>query len=437
MKKQKVVILGGGFAGIECAKIFKNKNVEVLIIDRQNYHLFQPLLYQVASAGLAAPEIAHPIRSIFCNQDNVTVMMEEVTGIDFDAKQVELDGSGIDYDYLVIGLGVQTGYFGNDEWKQHARGLKNLDDAMAIRRDLLLAFEKAEACRDPVERERLMTIGVIGGGPTGVELAGSFAELAAHVLRRDFKHINTDEAKIYLIEAAPRLLTMYDEDLSDYTKGALEGMGVTVKVNSPVRAIREGEIELEGETIRTANIIWAAGVEAAPFTKNFGVEVDRGGRIMVDTDLSIPGHPEAFVAGDLAHCIDQAGVRVPGVSPAAIQMGKHSAKVILDEIGGGNSKYDPVRRQFRYFDKGSMATIGRSHAVAETMGFKFKGFIAWLMWLFVHLMFLVGFKNRLAVLTQWFYAYVRYRHGARIITGMQSSPCPVRRNVNQRRKSSS
>jgi len=203
MKKQKVVILGGGFAGIECAKIFKNKNVEVLIIDRQNYHLFQPLLYQVASAGLAAPEIAHPIRSIFCNQDNVTVMMEEVTGIDFDAKQVELDGSGIDYDYLVIGLGVQTGYFGNDEWKQHARGLKNLDDAMAIRRDLLLAFEKAEACRDPVERERLMTIGVIGGGPTGVELAGSFAELAAHVLRRDFKHINTDEAKIYLIEALP------------------------------------------------------------------------------------------------------------------------------------------------------------------------------------------------------------------------------------------
>jgi len=437
MKKTKIVILGGGFAGIECAKAFENKNVEVLIIDRQNYHLFQPLLYQVASAGLAAPEIAHPIRSIFCNQDNVTVMMEEVSGIDFDAKQVKLDGSVIDYDYLVIGLGVKTGYFGNEEWKEHARGLKNLDDAMAIRRDLLLAFEKAEACKDPDAFERLMTIGVIGGGPTGVELAGSFAELASHVLRRDFKHINTGEAKIYLIEAAPRLLTMYDEDLSDYTKLALEGMGVTVKVNSPVKAIREGEIELEGETIRSANIIWAAGVEAQPFTKNLGVEVDRGGRIIVDTDLSIPGHPEAFVAGDLAHCIDQGGVRVPGLSPAAIQMGKHSARVILDEIGGKNPKSYPVRRQFRYFDKGSMATIGRSHAVAEAMGFKFKGFIAWLMWLFIHLLFLVGFKNRLAVLTQWFYAYVRYRHGARIITGMQPSPGTVRSDVKESEKSAS
>lgn len=419
MTKPKVVILGGGFAGIECAKAFKRKNVDVLVIDRQNHHLFQPLLYQVASAGLAAPEIAHPIRSIFSNQDNVKVLMEEVTGIDLPGKKIETKHEAIEYDYLVIGLGVKTGYFGNDAWKKHARGLKSLDDAMAIRRDLLLAFEHAESCEDPVERQRLMTIGVIGGGPTGVELAGAFAELASHVLVRDFKSINTDEAKIILIEAAPRLLTMYDEDLSAYTKEALEGMGVTVKVGSPVKDIREGEIELAEETILAANIVWGAGVEAPPFTKTLGVETDPGGRIKVETDLSIPGHPEAFVAGDLAHCIDQAGVRVPGLSPAAMQMGKHSAKVILDEIEGKNSKNYPVRRQFTYFDKGSMATIGRSHAVATSMGLKFKGYIAWLMWLFVHLMFLVGFKNRLAVLSQWFYAYVRYRRGARIITGLQ------------------
>lgn len=419
MTKPKVVILGGGFAGIECAKAFKRKDVDVLLIDRQNHHLFQPLLYQVASAGLAAPEIAHPIRSIFSGQDNVKVLMEEVTGLDLAGKSIETGSGSIGYDYLVIGLGVKTGYFGNDGWKKHARGLKSLDDATAIRRDLLLAFERAESCGDPVERQRLMTIGVIGGGPTGVELAGSFAELASHVLVRDFKHINTDEAKIFLIEAAPRLLTMYDEDLSAYTKKALEGMGVTVRLDCPVKEIREGEIELEDETLNVGTVVWAAGVEAPAFTKELGVQVDRGGRIMVETDLSIPGHPEVFVAGDLAHCIDHAGVRVPGLSPAAMQMGKHSAKVIIDEIEGKNSKSYPVRRQFTYFDKGSMATIGRSHAVAESMGLKVKGYIAWLMWLFVHLMFLVGFKNRLAVLSQWFYAYVRYRRGARIITGLQ------------------
>lgn len=421
MTNPKVVILGGGFAGIECAKAFHRKDVDVLLIDRQNHHLFQPLLYQVASAGLAAPEIAHPIRSIFYRQDNVRVLMDEVTGIHPGNRLVETVGEKISYDYLVIAMGVKTGYFGNEHWKPFARGLKSLDDATAMRRDLLLAFEKAEACTDPVERERLMTIAVIGGGPTGVELAGAFAELARHVLQRDFRHINTSEAKIHLIEAAPRLLTMYDEDLSEYTKRSLEEMGVTVRLSSPVKDLRSGEIELEGETIRAANIIWAAGVEAPVVTRDLGVGLDRAGRIIVETDLSLADYPEVFVAGDLAHCVDQAGKVVPGVCPAAMQMGKHVAAVILDEVGGKTSKTYPVRRQFRYFDKGNMATIGRSRAVAESMGMKFDGFTAWLMWLLIHLLFLVGFRNRLAVLMQWFYAYVRYRRGARIITGLQWS----------------
>ncbi len=421
MTKPKVVILGGGFAGIECAKAFNRKNLDVLLIDRQNHHLFQPLLYQVASAGLAAPEIAHPIRSVFYRQDNVRVLMEEVTGIDLAGKVVHTGGGENPYDYLVIAMGVKTGYFGNEHWEPFARGLKSLDDATAMRRDLLLAFEKAEACEDPVERERLMTIGVIGGGPTGVELAGAFAELARHVLQRDFKHINTDEAKIHLIEAAPRLLAMYDEKLSEYTRVSLEEMGVTVRLKSPVKDLREGEIELENETIRAANIIWAAGVEAPALIRELGVETDRAGRLIVETDLSLKDHPEVFVAGDLAHCVDQAGKTVPGVCPAAMQMGKHAAAVILDEVEGRVSKKYPVRRQFRYFDKGNMATIGRSKAIAESMGMKFEGFVAWMMWLFIHLLFLVGFRNRLAVLMQWFYAYVRYRRGARIITGLQWS----------------
>ena len=418
MKNPRVVILGGGFAGIECAKVFKNKSVDVLLIDRQNHHLFQPLLYQVASAGLAAPEIAHPIRSIFFSQDNVETLMDEVTAINLPGKRVITREREIPYDYLVIAMGVKTGYFGHKEWEQHARGLKTLDDATSIRLDILLAFEHAEACTDPAERERLMTIAVIGGGPTGVELAGTFAELARHVLQRDFQNINTSEAKIYLIEGQDRLLTMYDPTLSDYTRDTLESMGVTVKLGSPVAELRAGEVVLKDETIHAANILWAAGVEAPAITRTLGVETDRAGRLIVETDLSLPGHPEAFVAGDLAHCIDQSGRLVPGVSPAAIQMGRHAAKVILEEIGGKRGKDYDVRPQFRYFDKGNMATIGRSHAVAESMGMKFHGLIAWLMWLFIHLFFLVGFRNRLAVLVQWFYAYVRYRRGARIITGL-------------------
>ncbi len=422
MNLPRVVIVGGGFAGIECAKALKNQPVEVLIVDRQNHHLFQPLLYQVASAGLAAPEIAHPIRSIFFKQDNVKVLMDEVVGIDLERRRLATREREVGYDYLVLAMGVKTGYFGKNEWEQHARGLKSLDNATAIRREILHAFEKAEACENPSERERLMTVVVIGGGPTGVELAGAFAELARHVLRRDFKNINTSEAKIHLVEAQDRLLTMYDPSLSDYTRRTLEDMGVTVRLGTPVAELKEGEVVLRDGTIRAANIVWAAGVEAPAIVRGLGVETDRAGRLVVDTDLSLPGHPEVFVAGDLASCVDQAGKRVPGLCPAAMQMGRHAAKVILDEVKGRKGKGYDVRPQFRYFDKGSMATIGRSHAVAESRGMKFDGFVAWLMWLFIHLLFLVGFRNRVAVMMQWFYAYVRYRRGARIITGLEQHP---------------
>jgi NADH dehydrogenase len=398
-------------------------DVRITLVDRQNHHLFQPLLYQVASAGLAAPEIAHPVRSVFSDQENVTVLMDEVRAIDLKARRVTLAEHELDYDYLVIGLGVKTGYFGHAEWENHAIGLKSLNDATEMRRRILLAFERAEMCEDLDEKKRLMTIAIVGGGPTGVELAGAFAELARHVLRRDFRSIDTNNAHIVLVEAAPRLLTMYEEDLSDYTKRKLESMGVTVLTDAPVQDVREHALELGDQTIAAENIIWAAGIEAVPLTKTLGVKTDPGGRLIVETDLSLPDYPEVFAVGDIAHCIDQGGVRVPGLCPAAIQMGKHAAKVIREDLDkGGHAKAAAgyaVRPQFRYFDKGSMATIGRSAAVATSMGMKFHGLIAWLMWLFIHLLFLIGFRNKLAVLLQWFYAYVRYRHGARIITGVE------------------
>ncbi len=424
MKRPHLVVLGGGFAGIECARALKNAEIDITIIDRQNHHLFQPLLYQVASAGLAAPEIAHPIRSIFADHDNVTVIMDEINGIDVEGKKVITGDHVFDFDYLAIGLGVKTGYFGNDQWAEKSLGLKSLNDATEMRRKVLMAFEEAEMTDDLEERKRLMTIAIVGGGPTGVELAGAFAELARHVLIDDFRNINTDEAHIVLVEAAPRLLTMYDEDLSEYTKTRLEMMGVEVRVGEPVKDVGDKFLKLEGDTIVAENIVWAAGVQAPKVTAQLGVPLDPGGRVIVEKDLSLPGVPYVFAMGDIAHCIDQAEKRVPGLCPAAMQMGKHVAKVIEYDLANAARKKKPsydVRPQFRYFDKGSMATIGRSAAVASSQGMKFTGFVAWLMWLFIHLLFLVGFRNKVAVLVQWFYAYVRYRRGARIITGIPDS----------------
>ncbi|MEM8954911.1 MAG: NAD(P)/FAD-dependent oxidoreductase [Verrucomicrobiota bacterium] len=423
MKQPHLVVLGGGFAGLELCKELGDIPVRITLVDRQNHHLFQPLLYQVASAGLAAPEIAHPIRSVFSDQRNIHVVMDEATGIDLEHQTVSLRDAEdpITYDYLAIGIGVKTGYFGNDHWEEFAPGLKSLDDATQIRRQVLLAYEKAENCEDPGQRKRLMTSVVVGGGPTGVELAGAFAEIARHVLKRDFREIDTSAARIYLVEAADRLLTMYDERLSEYTRKKLTALGVTVVTGRMVKEITEGKVDLGDEVIEAETIIWAAGVEAPALTKTLGVELDRGGRIIVDGDLSVPGHPEVFAMGDIANCVDQSGIRVPGLCPAALQMGKHVAQVISNEVGLTARRGYPVRKQFRYFDKGSMATIGRSAAVASSMGMRFTGLPAWLMWLFVHLMFLVGFRNKIAVMIQWFYSYLRYRRGARIITGVDDS----------------
>lgn len=415
-------MLGGGFAGIEIVRALKNAPIDIKVIDRQNHHLFQPLLYQVASAGLAAPEIAHPIRSIFSGYDNVEVIMAEVTSIYPNAKTVTTQEEVYSFDYLAVALGVKTGFFGNDHWEPLTRGLKSLDDATAMRREVLLAFEQAEMSDDLEEKKRLMTVAIVGGGPTGVELAGAFAELARHVLRGDFKNIDTDNAHIVLVEAQNRLLTMYDEELSEYTRRKLTELGVEVRTGDPVEEVGENFLQLQSGRIDAENIIWAAGVQAPDLTKDLGSELDAAGRLLVENDLALADHPNIFALGDIAHCIDAKGVRVPGLCPAAMQMGKHAAKVIqhdLEEISSGEEMQREARPKFSYLDKGSMATIGRSAAVASSMGLRFTGFIAWLMWLFIHLLFLVGFRNKIAVLVQWFYAYIRYRHGARIITGIR------------------
>jgi NADH dehydrogenase len=383
-------------------------------VDRTNHHLFQPLLYQVATAGLSAPDIAQPIRSILSNEPNVTVLLDNVVDFKLAEKQVVLAGQTLTYDYLVLALGGCTSYFGHTEWEPFAPGLKSLDDAIKIRNHVLLSFEKAETEAAVEEHDRLMTIVVVGGGPTGVELAGAFAELARHVLKADFRRIDPAQARVILIEAGPRILANLSPELSASAQRQLEKIGVHVRVNTKVRDITEGRVELEnGETIHAGNILWGAGVSATPLTKKLGVELDRAGRVKVKPDLSVPGHPEVFAVGDMALVLEANGTPVPGVSPAAMQMAKHVARIIENDIAfpGG-----VARPAFKYWDKGTMATIGRSAAVAQVGKFEFSGFIAWLAWLGIHLVFLVGFRNKISVLFQWFYSYLTYKRGARIIT---------------------
>jgi NADH dehydrogenase len=415
-KNPLIVVLGAGFGGLTFCQTFNHRRARVMLFDRQNHHLFQPLLYQVATAGLSAPEIAQPIRSILSNQTNVTVLLDHVTGFDLAAKMVRLEGSTLKYDYLVLALGGCTSYFGHPEWEQFAPGLKSLDDAMGIRSHILLAFEKAENATDPAEHDRWMTIVLVGGGPTGVELAGAFAELTRTVLQRDFKRIDPSHARVVMIEAGPRVLPQYSPELSASAERQLKALGVEVRKDTKVNSISQGRVDLEGgETIFAENIIWAAGVSASPLTPKLGVALDRAGRVKVNADLSVPGHPEVFVIGDMALVLGEDGKPVPGVSPAAMQMAKHVARLIEHELKLGE-KY--LRPPFRYRDKGSMATIGRSAAVAKMGRFEFSGFPAWLAWLGVHLIFLIGFRNKLAVLLQWAYAYFTYKRGARIITGL-------------------
>jgi NADH dehydrogenase len=426
-KTTEVVVIGGGFGGLTFCQQFHHPNTRITVVDRHNHHLFQPLLYQVATAGLSAPEIAQPIRSILSGRQDITVLLEEALDFNLAAREVTLRHRTLKYDYLILAFGGCTSYFGHPEWEQFAPGLKSLEDAIRIRREVLLAFEQAENETDPAERERLMTTVVVGGGPTGVELAGALSELARQVLRKDFRHIDPAKAQIILIEASPRVLSNMDEDLQISAEEQLRKMGVVILANVKVANIAQGRVELTtGEVIRAANVLWAAGVAASPLTKKLGVEMDRAGRVKVNSDLSLQGHPEVFALGDMVSLLQKNGKPVPGVSPAAMQMAKHAAMIIKDEL---TSPGIAARPAFDYFDKGTMATIGRSAAVAQAGPFKFTGFLAWLAWLFVHLVFLLGFRNKVAVLWQWMYAYLSYKRGARIITDVtplsQSSAASV------------
>ena len=425
-----IVVVGGGFGGLTFARKFPNGLARITIVDRENHHLFQPLLYQVAAAGLSAVDIAQPIRSILRRKPHLDVMMAEVTGCDLAARKVFLDrdptgpaaGGELVYDYLVLAAGGMTSYFGHDEWERFAPGLKSLDDALKIRRQILIAFEQAETEPDERRRRELMTIVVVGGGPTGVELAGTFAELTRKVLVRDFDRIDPSKARVILVEGSPRVLATYPADLSASAQRQLERLGVEVRTGVRVQDIREGEVLMAGgETIRAANIMWGAGVAASPLTKKLGVELDRTGRVKVLPDLSVPGWPEVFALGDLVTLTDRKGQVVPGVSPAAMQMGGHAAKLIAGELRDGK-RAPATREAFGYWDKGSMATIGRSAAVAQIGRLHFSGYLAWAAWLFVHLIFLVGLRNRFSVFSQWVYSYLTYKRGARIITGGRGGP---------------
>jgi len=410
MSEKHVIILGGGFAGLACAKGLDDERFRVTLVDRWNHHLFQPLLYQVATGGLAMTEIAQPLRSILSERKNVTTIMNEVTSIDVKARQVHMKDRVLDYDFLVIAMGAKTSYFGHPEWEPHTLGLKSLDDAMAIRRKVLLAFEKAESSTDPAEIERLLTMVVVGGGPTGVEMAGSLAELANVVLKDDFRRIDPAQARVHLIEAGPKLLPMFPGELPEYTRKRLERMGVTVHLNCPVKNVGAGFVLAGDQRLETDLVVWGAGVEASEVTRTLaGIPLDRGGRIEVRPDLSLPGHPEVFAAGDIASLTDKNGVKVPGVCPAAIQMGQFIAKMIVEE------PLSDSRPAFGYWDKGSMATIGRSAAVVSFAGMQVKGFIAWLMWLFVHLLFLMGMRNRASVFLHWVWSYFTWQRGARVV----------------------
>jgi NADH dehydrogenase len=410
MSEKHVIILGGGFAGLACAKGLDDERFRVTLVDRWNHHLFQPLLYQVATGGLAMTEIAQPLRSILSEHKNVTTIMNEVTRIDVETRQVHLKDRVLDYDFLVIAMGAKTSYFGHPEWAPHTLGLKSLDDAMAIRRKVLLAFEKAESSADPAEIERLLTMVVVGGGPTGVEMAGSLAELANVVLKDDFRRIDPAQARVHLIEAGPKLLPMFPGELPEYTRKRLERMGVTVHLNCQVKDVGVGFVLAGDQRLETDLVVWGAGVEASEVTRTLaGIPLDRGGRIEVRPDLSLPGHPEVFAAGDIASLTDKNGVKVPGVCPAAIQMGQFIAKTILEE------PLSDSRPAFGYWDKGSMATIGRSAAVVSFAGMQVKGFIAWLMWLFVHLLFLMGMRNRASVFLHWVWSYFTWQRGARVV----------------------
>lgn len=406
-----VVVVGGGFGGLWAARALRDAPVRITLVDRGNHHLFQPLLYQVATAGLSAPNIAAPLRHILRKQKNVTVLLGEVDGIAPDAKQVRLaDGRTLEYDHLLLASGATHAYFGHDDWAAHAPGLKTLDDALEIRRRILTAFERAEAEDDAAKREAWLTFAIVGGGPTGVEMAGTLAEIARHTLHGEFRRADPRKARVLLLEAGPRVLASFPESLSEKARTQLQKLGVEVRTGVPVAAIDGEGVQLGEERIAARTVLWAAGVAASPLARDLGVPLDRAGRVIVQPDLSVPGHPEIFVAGDLAS-LQYDGKPVPGVAPAAKQMGRHVARAIRARLQGR------APASFRYRDFGNLATIGRMAAVVDLHGFRFSGLLAWWFWLAAHVFFLIGFRNRMVVMIDWAQAYWSYQRSARIILG--------------------
>lgn len=410
-----VLVIGGGFAGLTVARHLKRAPVRVTLVDRSNHHLFQPLLYQIAMAGLSPADIAYPIRSVLRSQPNARVLLGEVQHLDLPARVARLsDGTRLDYDYLVLATGAETNYFGHDDWAKASLPLKSIDDAVEIRRRVLLAFEAAEREPDPLARGRLLTFVVIGGGPTGVEVAGALGELARFVLASDFRTVRQGDARVILVEMADRLLPgAFDPELAESARRQLAELGVEIRLGGKVEQIDARGVVVNGERIESSSVLWTAGVRGNGLARTLGVALDRGSRVIVEPDCSIPGHPEAFVIGDLAHW-EHDGPPLPGLAPVAMQQGRYLARVIRDRI---DSQPSPP---FRYRDKGIMATVGRSRAIAQSGKLRLTGFLAWLAWLVIHVIYLVGFRNRVAVVFTWFWSYVTYRRGARLITGARS-----------------
>ena len=408
---QHIVIVGAGFGGLEAAKKLARLPVQITVIDRRNHHTFQPLLYQVATAGLSPAEIAAPIREILAKYDNVEVLLGEVLGFDLERRVVKLHGFELPYDYLVVAAGASHAYFGHDEWEPLAPGLKTLEDALEMRRRVLLAYELAEREAAVTGHHRLLSFVVVGAGPTGVELAGTLAEIARKSLADNFRNIDPAKTRILLVEAGPDVLSAYPPDLRRSAVEQLQHLGVEVRTNSAVTDVRSGEVMIGDEVLPAAVVLWAAGVSASPLGRALGAPVDRAGRVLVEPDLSLPGHREVFVIGDLASLQQADGKLLPGVAPVAMQQGRYVARQIAADLAGN------PRKKFHYVDKGSLATIGRASAIAQFGKLHISGFIAWLSWLFIHVFFLIGFRNRILVLFQWAWSYLTYARSARLITG--------------------
>ena len=404
-----VVIIGAGFGGLRAARALAKAPVRVTLVDRNNYHLFQPLLYQVATASLSPSQIAYPIRGVLRRQRNTRVLLAEVTGVDAARRVVRLADGELAYDWLILAPGARHSYFGHTAWEAQAPGLKTLDDALRIRDRMLLAFERAEREQDPERRRALLTFVVVGGGPTGVELAGAIGEIACKVLARDFRTIDTRETRTILVEAGPRLLPAFPEVLAVKAERSLAGLCVEVRTGEALTRLEDGAVWLGADRVAAGTVLWAAGVAPSPLARSLGVPLDRAGRVVVHPDLTVPGHPEVFVIGDLAALSDAAGRPLPGLAPVAIQQGEYAARAVVNAVRGRPSA------PFHYRDKGTMATIGRAAAVVDLGRLRFSGYPAWLMWCFVHILWLIGFRNRFLVMIEWAWAYVRFERSARLI----------------------